>query len=134
MAAGAIVLVLVLVVAAMAMASLGPNRATGMVAGGSLPANLAPGHDVDVAVRVDAVTAPGLLDGSVLVHLSGETYRRSAQQIHVRWGPRVSTPMGDLGEIGPGAIVQVHGVTGAGGAVHAQQLTVLTSFVQVVAS
>jgi len=37
--------------------------------------------------------------------------------------------MGDLSGISPGAILQVRGVTTAGGPVQAQQLTVLTNFV-----
>ena len=129
MAAGAAALVFVLALAAMAMAARGGGRNPGMVAGGNLPANAAPGSVVNFAVAVDTSTGPTALDGSVLVRLHGQTYRRGAQHIQVRWGANVSTPMGDLSGISPGAILQVRGVTTAGGPVQAQQLTVLTNFV-----
>ena len=96
---------------------------------GNLPANAAPGSVVNFAVAVDTSTGPTALDGSVLVRLHGQTYRRGAQHIQVRWGANVSMPMGDLNGISPGAILQVRGVTTAGGPVQAQQLTVLTNFV-----
>jgi hypothetical protein len=130
MAAGAVALVVVLAVSAMVMAG-GDHRDAGMVAGGNLPAHAAPGTVVEVAVSVDAVTDPGSVDGSVLVHLHGQTYRRGAEQIQVRWGPNVAIAMGDRSGIRPGAILQVRGVTRSGTAVQAQQLTVLTNFVHV---
>jgi hypothetical protein len=131
MAAGAVALVVVLAVATMVMAGRGDHRDAGMVAGGNLPANAAPGSVVDVAISVDAVTGAGSVDGSVLVRLDGQTYRRSAQQVQVRWGPNVEIGMGDPSGIRPGAILQVRGVTRSGRAVQAQQLTVLTNFVHV---
>jgi hypothetical protein len=130
-AAGAIALVVVLAVAAMVMAGRGDDRDAGMVSGGNLPANADPESVVDVAVSVDTVTGPGSIDGSVLVRLRGQTYRRGAQQIHVWWGPNVAIAMGDRSGIRPGAILQVRGVTRSGRAVQAQQLTVLTNFVHV---
>jgi hypothetical protein len=129
MVAGAVALVVILAVAAMVMAGRGDHRDAGMVAGGNLPSHTAPGSVVNILVAVDTITGPTALDGSVLVHVHEQTYRRGVQQIQVQWGANVSTAMGDRNGIRPGSILQVHGQTRPDGIVQAQQLTVLTNFV-----
>jgi tetrahydromethanopterin S-methyltransferase subunit A len=89
----------------------------------------APGTLVDVVLAVTELPAPDVLGGIFLEADEAEpfsAFRRTPQQLHIRWTPATRIVMGGTADLQVGALVRAHGQLGEGRLVDAQQLAILT--------
>jgi tetrahydromethanopterin S-methyltransferase subunit A len=88
-----------------------------------------PGMTVNVALAIIALPAPDLLGGELLQADEAEpfgAFRRTGQQVQVRWSPTAQFAMGEATDLQIGALVRVRGTLGESRRIEAERLVILT--------
>jgi hypothetical protein len=93
-------------------------------------AQLKPQDTTKIVVEVTEAPA-GRIRGKLLEKQDETHYTRTANQADVAWGKDTSIIMGKAEDIHAGAIVHVTGKVAADHSVQAQQIVILTGYVQV---
>lgn len=94
-----------------------------------------PGMAVNVALAITGLPAPDLLDGELLQADEAEpfsAFRRSGQEVQVRWLPTTQIAMGEAADLQIGALVRVRGTLGERRLVDAERLVILTRVARIV--
>jgi tetrahydromethanopterin S-methyltransferase subunit A len=94
-----------------------------------------PGMVVNVALAITAMPAPDLLDGELLQADEAEpfsAFRRTGQEVQVRWSPTTQFAMGEAADLQIGALVRVRGTLGEGRQIEAERLVILTRVARIV--
>jgi hypothetical protein len=94
-----------------------------------------PGAEVDVVVAVANVPASDLLAGTLLEPDEAELftgYRRTEEQVTLRWTPATRVVMGEVDDLHADALVRARGTLGTDGVVAAQQLVILTRVARII--
>lgn len=91
------------------------------------------GEQIDVAFAVDEAS-PSLLRGLVLDRDGKGAYHPTSQPIAARWQADTPLVMGTIEGVRLGAILRLKGLLGADGIVDAQQIVILTGYVDVVST
>jgi hypothetical protein len=94
-----------------------------------------PGMAVNVALAITGLPAPDLLDGELLQADEAEpfsAFRRTRQEVQVRWPPTTQIAMGEVADLHIGALVRVRGTLGERRLVDAERLVILTRVARIV--
>lgn len=94
-----------------------------------------PGMAVNVALAITGLPALDLLDGEFLQADEAEpfsAFRRTGQEIQVRWLPTTEIAMGEAADLQIGALVRVRGTLGERRLVDAERLVILTRVARIV--
>ena len=91
-----------------------------------------PDTTMSVMLQVNSLPTTTLLFEGTLLQKNGDgSYSRTTQRINVLWNPSQSVTMGSNSDLKVGAILQVHGTLGTQNVLTADQIIVLTGYVQV---
>ncbi len=93
------------------------------------------GLAINVALAITGLPAPDLLDGELLEADEAEpfsAYRRTGQEVQVRWPPTTQFAMGEAADLQLGALVRVRGTLGEGGLIEAERLVILTRVARII--
>jgi hypothetical protein len=106
--------------------------------GGSAPESSAqlaaapPGAHVKISVAVQALLAHNVIQGVLLQPNRDGSYSRTQQTIRIQWDPnRAPVVMGSNQDVHQGAVLQVSGQVEAEGVIRANQVVILTGFVNI---
>jgi tetrahydromethanopterin S-methyltransferase subunit A len=94
-----------------------------------------PGMSVNVALAITGLPAPDLLDGEFLQADEAEpfsAYRRTGQDVQVRWSPTTEFAMGEAADLQVGALARARGVMGERRLIEAERLVILTGVARIV--
>jgi tetrahydromethanopterin S-methyltransferase subunit A len=94
-----------------------------------------PGMAVNVALAITGLPAPDLLDGELLQADEAEpfsAFRRTGQEVQVRWLPTTLIAMGEAADLQVGALVRARGTLGESRLVEAERLVILTRVARIV--
>jgi tetrahydromethanopterin S-methyltransferase subunit A len=94
-----------------------------------------PGMTVNVALAITGLPAPDRLDGELLQADEAEpfsAFRRTGQEVQVRWSPSTQFAMGEAADLQVGALVRVRGTLGERRLVDAERLVMLTRVARIV--
>ncbi|HLI91258.1 MAG TPA: hypothetical protein VKV37_21400 [Ktedonobacteraceae bacterium] len=112
--------------------------ATAGMGGGAAPespaqlAASAPGAHVMIAVIVQAVSEQNIIQGVLLQPNRDGSYSRTQQTIRIQWDPnKAPVVMGSNQDVHQGAVIQVSGQVEAGGVFKANQVIILTGFMNI---
>ncbi|HMK30381.1 MAG TPA: hypothetical protein VK473_11905 [Terriglobales bacterium] len=93
--------------------------------------SLAPGSKVKVVVAVESVSPEGLIHGEVLDKKSEEDYVHSRKAVNIRSDAATTFVMGKQSDLRPAAVVHVSGKLLEDRSLRAEQIVILTGYVQV---
>jgi hypothetical protein len=93
-------------------------------------AQLKPQDNAKIVVEVTE-TSEGRIHGKLLEKQDETHYARTGNAAEVSWGKETALVMGKVEDIHAGAILHVTGKVGADHSVQAQQIVILTGYVQV---
>jgi hypothetical protein len=93
-------------------------------------AQLKPQDNTKIVVEVTE-TSEGRIHGKLLEKQDETHYARTGNAAEVSWGKETALVMGKVEDIHAGAILHVTGKVGADHSVQAQQIVILTGYVQV---
>jgi hypothetical protein len=93
-------------------------------------AQLKPQDNTKIVVEVTE-TSEGRIRGKLLEKQDETHYARTGNAAEVSWGKETALVMGKVEDIRAGAILHVTGKVGADHSVQAQQIVILTGYVQV---
>ncbi len=108
-----------------------------MMMGGSPPqtaqqfALASPGTSMSVALEVTSLPTTTLFEGTLLQRNDDGSYSRTSQHVSVQWNPSQSMTMGRSSDVKIGGILQVHGTLSTNTFLTANQIVVLTGYVQI---
>ena len=94
-----------------------------------------PGMTANVALAITGLPAPDLLDGELLQADEAEpfsAFRRTGQEVQVRWSLTTQFAMGEAADLQIGALVRVRGTLGERRRVDAERLVILTRVARIV--
>lgn len=91
---------------------------------------LNPHDEAKIVIEVSETRAPRIL-GHMLEKQDETHYRRTANPVEVSWSSDTKLVMGKAADIRPGAVVHVSGTVAGDRSIQAQQLVILTGYVQV---
>jgi len=94
-------------------------------------AQAAPGSKVQAAVEITAVGAAGSAQGKLLDRERGDLYKRTPAAVKIGYSDATPVVMGKLADLHAGAVVHVKGTIGQDHSVAAEQIVILTQYVQV---
>ena len=126
-----------LVIAAIAVLFIPFYLERSMMMGGSPPqtaqqfALASPGTNMNVALEVTTMPSSILLEGTLLEKNDDGSYSLTSQKARVQWNPSQSVIMGSSSDVKVGAIIQVRGTLGNNDVLTADQVVILTGFVQI---
>ncbi|HLY29772.1 MAG TPA: hypothetical protein VKQ36_01970, partial [Ktedonobacterales bacterium] len=90
---------------------------------------------VNVALATTGLPAPDLLDGELLQADEAEpfnAFRRTGQEVQVRWSLTTQFAMGEAADLQIGALVRVRGMLGESRLIEAERLVILTQVARIV--
>jgi hypothetical protein len=93
-------------------------------------ARLKPGDAAKIVIEVSA-TNGGKISGKLLERLNDTHYKPTEKQTQVNWNAGTSIAMGKASDVRSGAVLHVTGTVAADHTVEAQQIVILTGYVEV---
>ncbi len=90
---------------------------------------------VNVALAITRLPVPDLFDGELLQADEAEpfsAFRRTAQEVQVRWNPTAQFAMGEASDLKIGALVRVRGTLGEDRRVDAERIVILTQVARII--
>jgi tetrahydromethanopterin S-methyltransferase subunit A len=93
-----------------------------------------PGMTVNIALAITDLPAPDLLGGELLQADEAEpfgAFRRTEQEVQVRWSPTAQFAMGEAADLQIGALVRVRGTLGESRRIEAERLVILTNVARI---
>jgi tetrahydromethanopterin S-methyltransferase subunit A len=93
------------------------------------------GMSVNVALAITGLPARDLLNGELLQADEAEpfsAFRRTGQEVQVRWSPTVQFAMGEAADLQVGALVRVRGTLGEDRRVEAERIVILTQVARII--
>jgi hypothetical protein len=94
-------------------------------------AQLAPGSKTQVVVEIASVDSKGTAEGKLLDRERDDLYRKTATEVGIKFSESTPVVMGKLADLRAGAVVHVKGTVGDDHRIAAEQIVVLTGYVQV---
>jgi hypothetical protein len=94
-------------------------------------AQLAPGSKTQVVVEIASVDSKGAAEGKLLDRERDDLYRKTATQVGIKFSESTPVVMGKLADLHAGSVVHVKGTVGDDHRIAAEQIVVLTGYVQV---
>jgi hypothetical protein len=94
-------------------------------------AGITPGAQAKFVCQVTSTSTNNLIHGTILAVNSDGSYSPTRQTVSIQWNPSQGVVMGSSQDVRQGAVIQVSGPTDGNGAVHANQIVILTGYVTV---
>lgn len=94
-------------------------------------AQLAPGSKTQAVVEITSASEKGEAEGKLLDREREDLYRRTAMPAGINFSGSTPVVMGKLGDVRAGAVVHVKGTVGTDHRIAAEQIVILTGYVQV---
>ena len=91
----------------------------------------ASGEKVKVVVEISQSSPSGMLQGKLLEKQTEKVYARTSNDVTIHWSPETKFVMGQASDLHPKSVIHITGTVKDDRAVEAEQIVILTGYVEV---